>query len=947
MGLKRGFYNATQASVHKLLVKRSFMIQHLFVWVFSCTISLSAFYSVPSHAFQSEAPGSIAQLPRLKPPAPGPRYLTRADQKELKLILEAVSNKSWRTAKNAIERISDPQAKSLGQWYYYDGRDPNVSVQDGTTFLDNHNGWPSLSRIQTHLESELTDNTSTTTIYNLFNTRDPSTGNGKIHFIRTLMARGDTEAAKIYARDSWASHQFTSQDETKFLSRYGQFLTQKEHITRVDNMLWRRLVTVSRRTFSKLPSAERRKAEVRAAFYVRASNAQRLYNALSEADKNDAGVQHAAIRYFRRTDREERAIGLVQTLPDNTELLRNPSRFWQERNLLMRWALKNGRFSDAYAMANSTGLAEGLDLADAEFNAGWVALRFLNEPERAEQHFLSLAGWATSPISTARAYYWLGRAAKAQNKSTLAGERFRIAARYIYTYYGQLAAEEVGGILADQKFVSTAVLTDQATEKFDARPTALAIRMISDLNDSRSLLRFSYNLDDQLELPGEFLILAGITTGEGAPNLTIRAGKTAVRNQKFIPEVSYPLITVPDAASRFVPAELILGLSRQESEFNPRAFSSAGARGVMQLIPSTAQLTARKERLRYSRTALLTDPEYNMTIGSAHLSHLLERFDGSWIMTFTGYNAGPHRSDRWEQEYGDPRSVSVDPVDWVELIPFSETRNYVQRVLENVQIYRARLTGGPIAGQLRTDLERGGRTGRAANVNPPSTILAGLRPASDKRALPPLSVLTSDRIKQASINIPASRPSSSHLELSPSAPLASEFSPTPPISSTPPSTQENSTQPSSEAAMAFEESQPTPMPPVTQSTVISTTEQNVSPSQVQQAIPTPSIKPVSTKSDTAAGAPRGTIAIGPIQSPSVKPAKSTETPFDPYSVTISSETETGNEDVTTAENNDDQCSAYKDFIARHSENQNESSGDLNAAMLAQLKAQEACNESAD
>ncbi len=744
------------------------LIRHLTKLCSIVPVALAGLVMVaPIPAEAQSALDRLVQVPRLKPAPPGHKYLSANDYRILKAVTDDLGRRSWSNARQSIASIKDDSARSLGQWYYFESRDPDVDVTEGIVFLNNHDGWPSLAKIQRHLEDHIDERTPVETVYALFQDRDPLTGNGKLQLLRMLMARGETQAVEIYVRDAWRNHPFTQSEERTILNAYGTWLRPEDHVARVDHLLWARKVTSARRSFNLLPRAERCRAETRAELYLRAAGAEQSYYDLSVEDRLDAGVQHAAIRYFRRIDNEDVAISLVRTLPDDPKALRNPARFWNERSLLMRWALKNGRFSDAYDMAHAHGLEDGLDLAEAEFNAGWIALRFLDDPERAETHFLALANWATSPISSARAYYWLGRAAKARRADDLARARFAIAAAHLYTYYGQLAAEELGGAYTAQRFVTNGAIEPIDHERFDRHPAAQAFRMITDLNDRRALLIFSYTLDDQLETPGEYLVLADLTIGEDAPHLTVRAGKTAVRNDTLLPEISYPLVRVPEGAARFAAPELILGLSRQESEFNPRAYSRAGARGVMQLLPSTAKLTARKENLRYSRDALLADPEYNMTIGSAHLSHLLDRFDGSYIMTFVGYNAGPVRADRWVQDYGDPRSGTVDPIDWVELIPFSETRNYVQRVLENMQIYRARLNKAPIAGRLSADLERGGATTVAGKLARPSDRLDSLRPPDDARDLPPVSRLSLARAEEAQQNQPVARTRPSHLKARP------------------------------------------------------------------------------------------------------------------------------------------------------------------------------------
>ena len=252
--------------------------------------------------------------------------------------------------------------------------------------------------------------------------------------------------------------------------------------------------------------------------------------------------------------------------------------------------------------------------------------------------------------------------------------------------------------------------------------------MLTDVGDQRAFLVFGHQVDDQLQSAGEYRELAKLTRRLAAPHVGVRAGKAGVRRGVFAPDVLYPEVFVPESASRYVPAAVILGLSRQESEFNPRAYSHAGARGMMQLMPATAKITARKEGIVYRRSALLDDPYYNMRIGSAHLSHLLDDLDGAYPMVFAGYNAGKRRVTQWIEAYGDPRSSTVDPSDWIEQIPFSETRNYVQRVLENIQVYRSQMEGTPLAQGLIAELEKGGAMGR----------VGALPPLKDKGFLPAL-----------------------------------------------------------------------------------------------------------------------------------------------------------------------------------------------------------------
>lgn len=671
--------------------------------------------------------------PRLKPPPPGPEYASREDLARLKAIQKALEQRHFSIARASADAITTPTARSLAQWLYFYAEDPLVDLREADAFLDRHPDWPALEKIQRHVESRIPASASPAAILDFYATRDPVTGDGMLHLARAEFATGKPEAGAQYVREAWKRFNFTLTAEQQLVASYGRYLSVDDHIARADRLLFAREATAARRVIHHLPARERRMAEARAALILGAENAAALFNALPAEERLDPGVLAAAIRHFRRRDEEPRAIALAMQAPADPALLRNASRLWTERQLLMRWALENRRYEDAYAMAAGAGLEPGTEFAEAEFYAGWIALRFLGAPERAEIHFSALAASVGAPISLSRAYYWLGRAAEARGAGDLAKTRYRSAARHIYTYYGQLAAERLGESALAGRFAEPVVPTPEDLARFSARPAVHALRVLADLNDARNFLIFSYRIDDELETAGEYAELARLADKIGAVHAKVRAGKVGVGRNAFAPDAVYPLIDVPPAASRFAPTEIILGLSRQESEFNPRAYSSAGARGLMQLLPTTAEITAKKEGLRYSRAALLDDPEYNMTVGAAHLSHLFQRYNNSRIMTFAAYNAGPNRVTDWMAKFGDPRSSAVDPVDWVELIPFQETRNYVQRVLENTQVYRARLAEGPIAGRLIADLELGGGSKRAGLL--PGRQYAGTLPPAPARTI--------------------------------------------------------------------------------------------------------------------------------------------------------------------------------------------------------------------
>lgn len=677
--------------------------------------------------------GAEMGMPRLKPPPPGPQYVTRADILYLAEVQKAVEKRDWSTARAMTDRLSSPVSKSLGRWFYFYAEDPLVSVMEADAFLDTHPDWPGIAKIQSHVEKRITANASARSILDFFETRDPVTGEGMLALARAEFAVGKSEAGEVYVKEAWKRFNFTLQDEQRLIASYGRYLSVDDHIARIDRLLWSREVSAAKRVFHFLPARDRRMADARAALLLGQENAATLFNSLKDDERLDSGVLAAAVRYYRRREEEPRAVSLAMQAPTDPATLRNPVRWWEERQLLMRWALQERRYEDAYNMAARHGLEPGQQFSEAEFNAGWIALRFMNAPERAETHFAALAGAVGAPISVSRAYYWLGRAAESKGALDLAKVRYREAARHIYTYYGQLAAERLGGEALKVAFAAPVTPTPQDLARFSSRPAVHALRALSDMGDAKTFLIFSYHIDDHLETPGEYAELARLADRVGATHVKVRAGKVGVGRGAFVGDAVYPLVHIPDRARRFAPAEVILGITRQESEFNPRAYSSAGARGLMQLLPTTAEITAKKEGIPYSRAGLLDDPEYNMTLGAAHLSHLFARYNNSRILTYVAYNAGPNRAVQWIERYGDPRAAGVDPVDWVELIPFQETRNYVQRVLENSQVYRARLDDAPIAGKLAADIELGG-TSRRAGLTPNRQFAGTLPPLPERTA---------------------------------------------------------------------------------------------------------------------------------------------------------------------------------------------------------------------
>lgn len=662
-----------------------------------------------------------APIPSLKPPAPESPYVSAGDEAILRAAFDALDDRKHGLAQALLDDVRAEDARLLGEWAYLRSKADVTSLPRLDAFLRAAPGWPREAAIQRKAEDLLTDETDPGLVLDFFADREPVSGNGKLQLGRALHTTGETARGEALIRSAWVDHDWPKADETDSLSRYGAFLRPEDHFAKADRQLFDIVATNTQRIVPLLTEERQAEARARIALLKRDRNAPALYRALPEASRRDPGVLHAAIRYHRRAGEDVEATRLAGLAPDER---RDPEAWFGETRLLARTALNEGRFEDAYVLSAGTGLTEGADFAEAEFMAGWVALRFLGDPERAAAHFAHITSGVSSPISLSRGHYWLGRALAAAGDEAGAGAAYREAASHPYAYYGQLAAEALGEGVPAQAFPEAEQPSADDLTAFEARGMVAAMRILAELGRDQDFDRFARALDDELDSTGDVLAYADLVLGERKPHLAVRAGKIARGNAAFVPRVTYPDYPVPDAAKAYVEAPLILGLSRQESEFNPRAHSRAKAKGLMQMLSSTARITARKEGMPYAEARLFDDPTYNQTLGAAHLSHLLEREGGSYVRVLAGYNAGPHRVDRWTERYGDPRDGTVDPVDWVELIPFSETRNYVMRVLENVQIYRAREGGGPIAGGLTADILRGGAREEAIGQAVPSPVLA-------------------------------------------------------------------------------------------------------------------------------------------------------------------------------------------------------------------------------
>jgi len=563
-------------------------------------------------------------------------------------------------------------------------------------------GWPGLSALRGHSERALArENPSAATTLAAFGNSRPETAEGTIVLARALLATGKTADATKLIAALWSAETLDKATEDKVLSEFPALLSAQDHKRRMQMLLYRGRMAQAER-FSGLGEAQ---SLYRAWIAVAkgAKNAGTLIGAVDPAWRNDLAFLFIRIENLRKNDKYEEAARLLASLPKDRTALIDTGEWWVEQRVVSRGLVDRGDYRAAYRIVSHHVATDAADIVDAEFHAGWYALRGLKDPASAAAHFERILKASNRPISVSRAWYWLGRAAEVGGPGK-SSEYFTKAAAFTGTFYGQLAAARLGQTTLNVTYPQPSA-SDRAS--FDSREAVQAIARLEAAGHGWRADNLYRALADELTSPGELAILASRAEKSRGHQLSLQIGKLAFGRGIDVAALAFPVGVIPDSADIAGAGKaLAYAIARQESAFNPAAISPANARGLLQILPGTAKGVAGRHGLAYSQERLTTDTAYNATLGAHYLGEQIDTFGGSYILTFIAYNAGPRRVPDWINRYGDPRGQSIDDVvDWIERIPFVETRNYVQRVMENYQVYKSRL------GQ-KTDIVHDLRLGR-------------------------------------------------------------------------------------------------------------------------------------------------------------------------------------------------------------------------------------------
>ncbi len=615
----------------------------------------------------------------------------RADtDRAMRTALELAAGKDW---DGALAVAPSGVGRDVIEWQRLRAGEGRLGEYED--FLARRPDWPGLPLLREKGEEAVARSDDPARVIAWFKAGQPETGAGALAYVRALLAQGRAAEAETEAMRAWAELSFSAEDETALIALLPEAVGFV-HELRLGNLLWEGRAKEAERMLPRVPEDLRALARARLALQTDDKSVTALIGAVPKARASDPGLAYDRFVWRMKKELYDEAQGLILDRSNSADSLGRPEAWAERRAMLARYLMRNGKAQDAYRVAANHLLptdSGGIAYADLEFLSGFIALRRLNDPATALKHFQNLLAAVSTPISVARAQYWIGRAQEAAGQDGSAS--FRAAAVHQTTFYGLLAAERLG-LPLDPGLLTRPATPDWRAAGFTQSSVLAAVKLLLKAGDRTLAKRFFLQLGESQDATG-IAQMADMALDWGEPHLAVVIAKAAAERGLILPHAYYPVPDfVPDGLN--VSRALALSIARRESEIDPAARSPADARGLMQVLPGTAKLMAGKLGKPFDAARLFSDPAYNVAMGAAYLADMADEFGPSIALIASGYNAGPGRPRRWIGEFGDPRRPDVDVIDWIETIPFTETRTYVMRVAEGVVIYRAKLKGtaGPV-----------------------------------------------------------------------------------------------------------------------------------------------------------------------------------------------------------------------------------------------------------
>jgi soluble lytic murein transglycosylase len=660
---------------------------------------------IPATGSIPAAPPRMAATARsVVPLAPAAASTTSPlDLSAVKEAIELVHKDRLDEATSTEQTISDPLARKLVEWVILRSDESQVDFSRYAAFIAANPTWPSLVTLRRHAEAALwQQNADPQTILSFFASEPPLSGKGYLALARAWLARDDNARAYAAMRTAWRDTAISEDVEAQARQIFAGMITPADDKARMDTRLYLKDDDAALRAAHHLDAAELAIAKARIAVNNKSANVKALLDAVPAAAQHDPGYMFSRIQWLRHEDKIREAAQLMLAAPRDPGKLFDLDQWWIERRLIARKLLDIGDVKTAYEIARDAATPSSENYrAEHQFTAGWIALEFLHEPSIALPHFARIAEGISNPIALARSFYWQGRAAQALGREQEARAHYETAAHYPTAYYGQLARAHL--------HLDDFTLREPPPPERHPLELGRAFEILYAIDQADIVAGMAADVADKSTDAEGLATLAEITTHHNDARATLLIGKTALGRGYPLEHYAFPDFGVPNyqQIGPAVERSVVYSIVRQESAFNPKDRSTANALGLMQVTPAAGRDTAKRFNVPFDQHRLMSDVAYNAQLGTAELGNDIASWRGSYILAFVAYNAGPRRAKEWIDQYGDPRDRDVDPIDWIERIPLSETRNYVERVLENMQVYRARLENNSKL-LIEADLRRGG-----------------------------------------------------------------------------------------------------------------------------------------------------------------------------------------------------------------------------------------------
>ncbi len=663
----------------------------------------------PANTAMQPIPIAPHPAPALRPSPPFATATTATtsplDLTAVKQAIDLVRKNRQDEATSVESTVTDPLARKLVEWVILRSEDGSNDFSRYAAFIGANPSWPSIGTLRRRAEAVLwQERVDPQAVITFFAAEPPHTVKGHFALARALLTQGNVAAASATLHETWRNDAFSADLETQARDAFAGLITPADDAARMDARLYAEDDDAGLRAARHLDATALAVAKARSAVINQDSKAKALLEAVPESARHDPGYIFSRVQLLRRSDKIAEAGQLLIAAPRDPAKLGDVDQWWIERRLVARKLLDLGDARLAYEVANSAAPPANENYrGEQHFTAGWIALRFLHEPAFALPHFAKIAEGVNNPITLARSYYWQGRAVEAMGRQQDAAALYQEAARYPTAYYGQLARARLG-----LNEVTLRTLPEPPTEQRTLE-IARALEILYAVDERDLVASMAADLGDKATDTAALSTFANITAHHSDARATLLIGKAALSRGLPFERYAFPDFGVPEYQQIGPAVEpcVVYSIIRQESAFNPRVVSSANAIGLMQVTPAAGRDTAKRFNVTFDQRRLSDDVVYNAQLGTAELGNDIASWRGSYVLAFVAYNAGPRRAKEWIEQYGDPRDPKTDPVDWVERIPISETRNYVERVIENMQVYRALVENNPKL-QIEADLRRGG-----------------------------------------------------------------------------------------------------------------------------------------------------------------------------------------------------------------------------------------------